>query len=54
VLGIKPSEAETAACLRALAAWRAVATSTDAGSGSSPQAQLVWALLNHNDFVTLR
>ena len=54
VLGTIPSHAETAACLRALAAWRAAMTPGEMNSGSSPQAHLVWSLLNHNDFVTLR
>ena len=41
LLGMPPLEAEANACLTALAR----------GAG---RAQLVWALLNHNDFVTIR
>lgn len=50
VLGITASEAEVAASRKALDAW-------SRQNGSTPEAaraHLVWALLNHNDFVTLR
>jgi hypothetical protein len=48
VLGVAPSEAEVAACVRALAAWRALP------DGDAARENLIWALFNHNDFVTLR
>jgi hypothetical protein len=52
ILGRSPSAAETAACAEAVAAWQAlpepVATPT------AIREHLVWALLNHNDFVVLR
>ena len=54
VLGVSAQDAEVAACLRALAAWRAAAGVRDPAAGRSARANLVWALLNHNDFVTLR
>jgi hypothetical protein len=54
VLGFSAQDAEVAACLRALAAWRAAANVQDSAAGQTARANLVWALLNHNDFVTLR
>lgn len=48
MLGFEPKPAELAASLQALAAWR------DQGSAEAARAHLVWTLLNHNDFVTLR
>ncbi|MES2468034.1 MAG: PSD1 and planctomycete cytochrome C domain-containing protein [Verrucomicrobiota bacterium] len=50
LLGISASDAETAACSRALEAWRAL----PAGTGGDARIQLIRSLLNHNDFVTLR
>lgn len=50
LLGIKASEDELASSLSALAEWQALPDS----SLSSARANLVWALMNHNDFVTLR
>jgi mono/diheme cytochrome c family protein len=55
VLGVEAREAEVAACLRALAAWRSSAGAPEApGTQQAARSNLVWALLNHNDFVTLR
>jgi hypothetical protein len=48
VLGIRPNEKEIAASVRALQAWHKLP------DGGSARAHLAWALLNHNDFVTLR
>jgi hypothetical protein len=51
VTGINPSDAEVAASMAAMKSWRELA------DGSSPEAartNLIWALINHNDFVTLR
>ncbi len=50
LLAIEPNDAEVKAGLRAMHEWRQL-------NNASPQdirARLVWALLNHNDFVTLR
>lgn len=55
LLGITPSPAESAAAEQALQAWRRRAGETDHDpNGGSARINLVWALLNHNDFVTLR
>ena len=51
VLATTPTADETAACLAALAEWRKLAGGKD---GSRPRTNLVSALLNHNDFVTIR
>ena len=55
VLGFDPGAAEIAASRQALASWRQL---PEARSAQDPEAiartQLIWALLNHNDFVTLR
>ncbi len=50
ILGIEPTAAEVAASLQALHQWR---TRPD-DQKRSPHELLIWALLNHNDFVTLR
>ena len=50
VLGTAPGDAESAACLKTLDAWRKLPQATP----TTARAQLVWALFNHNDFVTLR
>ncbi|QDT75513.1 Planctomycete cytochrome C [Lacipirellula limnantheis] len=50
LLGIDASDAEVAFSVQALAAWRQIPEQTE----RSPRANLVWVLLNHNDFVTLR
>jgi hypothetical protein len=50
LLGVTVSESEIAASRHALDEWSRLA-------GSSParaRANFVWALINHNDFVTLR
>jgi len=48
VLGISASEREIAASMRALDAWRKLP------DGATARANFIWALINHNDFVTLR
>lgn len=48
VIGMTPGTAEMDAALRALAAWRKLP------DGAGARAHLIWALFNHNDFVTLR
>ncbi|MCI0534264.1 MAG: PSD1 and planctomycete cytochrome C domain-containing protein [Verrucomicrobiales bacterium] len=50
VLGIDPSPGEIAACQRALETFK----SQPEIQQNSIRGKLVWALLNHNDFVTLR
>ena len=50
VTGIRPSDDEAAASAAALAEWRKL----PGGSDEQARANLVWALINHNDFVTLR
>ena len=50
LLGIDANEYELASSLSALAEWQSLPDS----SSMSARANLVWALMNHNDFVTLR
>lgn len=62
VLGVPPEARESAACIQALTAMRGVSGAPHPAAGPASQdaaqrearAQLVWVLLNHNDFVTLR
>jgi hypothetical protein len=59
LLAMQPGADELAACREALAEWRRqAARSTTIPNPSSnvepARAALIWALLNHNDFVTLR
>jgi hypothetical protein len=55
LLGIQVSHAELAASRKTLETWRQQDHGNVAGSPIyRPRAHLVWALLNHNDFVTLR
>jgi len=48
VLGMTASAGELGASTRALARWRQLP------DGAAARANLIWALFNHNDFVTLR
>ena len=48
-----PSPEERTACEAAIAKWRSTAKPA-AGAPDPGQVLLVWALVNHNDFVTLR
>ncbi len=50
LLAITPGEVEISASLRALEDFRKLPGTTPAAA----RTQLIWALLNHNDFVTLR
>ena len=50
LLGIVASDREIAASHKALESWRQLPQ----GSTDNARAHFVWALLNHNDFVTLR
>jgi hypothetical protein len=54
LLGMSPNEAEVAACLDSLALWREQLSLNQNEQAQDPRANLIWALLNHNDFVTLR
>jgi len=45
---------ETAACIEAIAQWRSLEPAPADGSVEPARIHLVWALLNHTDFVTLR
>ena len=46
MLAIKPGDAEMLACEQAIDAWK--------GSKEKARTNLIWALINHNDFVTVR
>jgi hypothetical protein len=50
LLGFAPSEQEISASRDALSQWKALPNTSD----SVARSYLVWTLLNHNDFVTLR
>ena len=50
VLGVPPDEDERDACVKTMEAWRKLPNTTP----EQARVHLVWALLNHNDFVTLR
>ena len=55
ILGYAPSEAENTACLHALAEWKAsLRASKQTDPDRKARADLVAALINHNDFVTIR
>ena len=57
MLGIDPSAAEVAACRDALENWRTQepqAAGKESRKEDPARAHLIWSLLNHNDFVTLR
>lgn len=55
LLARKPSEKERQECLNALAEWRKL---PEAGQGHDAnaftRANLIWVLLNHHDFITVR
>ncbi len=50
VLGVVPNEGELAACVQTMEAWRKLPNAMP----DATRTHLIWALLNHNDFVTLR
>jgi hypothetical protein len=55
LLGVEPGEAEGAAMTRAIDAWKGLPEAARGGDATATaRANLVWVLLNHNDFVTLR
>ncbi len=50
VVGIHPGDEEVSASVAAIESWRKL----PGGSEDSARANFVWALINHNDFVTMR
>lgn len=55
VLGQAPDDAELQAVREAMQAWQALPEAARSGSSVEfARTQLIWVLLNHNDFVTLR
>ncbi|MEN9666632.1 MAG: hypothetical protein RLZZ326_2995 [Planctomycetota bacterium] len=54
VLGRPASAAESEACVGALTQWRSLEPAPADGAVEPARIHLVWALLNHTDFVTLR
>jgi hypothetical protein len=55
VLGNEPQEAEIAACAHALGIWKKMHEPKPGDTADEfARANLVWVLLNHHDFVTVR
>lgn len=55
MLGAEPNSAELTASRQALEEWKKLSEGRSAaGAGGFARGQLVWVLLNHNDFVTVR
>jgi hypothetical protein len=54
ILARPASAAESEACVGALAQWRSVEPVPADGAVEPARVHVVWALLNHTDFVTLR
>ena len=54
VLSRPPTADEALACTDAVARFRSIEPTTDAAAPEPARVHLVWALLNHTDFVTLR
>lgn len=54
VLARPASAAESEACVAALSQWRSLEPAPADGAVEPARIHLVWALLNHTDFVTLR
>jgi hypothetical protein len=55
LLGTDPSEAERTECRQSLDQWRqGIAPAPNTPSNDRARSNLIWALLNHGDFVTLR
>ena len=50
VLGISVTPDELIECLSALEQWERLPE----GTSGTARSQLIWVLLNHNDFVTIR
>ncbi|MEX2169860.1 MAG: DUF1553 domain-containing protein [Pirellulales bacterium] len=54
LLGIGASDKEVRACMKALKQWRTLPDAADEEPNDLARVYFVWALLNHNDFVTVR
>ncbi|RLS76513.1 MAG: DUF1553 domain-containing protein [Planctomycetota bacterium] len=54
VLGRAPADAERAACGESLDAWRKLGRDGVPAADDPARVLVAWALLNHNDFVTVR
>ena len=55
LLGTEPNAAEIAAVAQSLDAWKKLPEAPTGGDASGiARTNLIWVLLNHNDFVTLR
>ncbi|ADV64173.1 protein of unknown function DUF1549 [Isosphaera pallida ATCC 43644] len=55
ILAVEPSDQERQDCLHALAEWRTLPEAgVDEAATNFARANLVWALLNHHDFITIR
>ena len=54
ILGVPANDAEVAASKKALEAWRKLPEAAAKGTADLAREHLVWALLNHTDFVTVR
>ena len=54
VLGVRASEEEVRASVTAMDAWRKLPNESVEGPVDRARQHLVWALFNHNDFVTVR
>ena len=55
ILCRRPTEGEAQAALRAVASWREFAEGTESSrEGIRPLANLIHALVNHNDFISIR
>lgn len=50
IIGVNPNRDEMAASMAALESWRGIPGESE----KSARSNLVWVLINHNDFVTLR
>jgi hypothetical protein len=54
LLACEATEQEQAACREALAAWRELRSGDDAKRATEARVHLIEALINHNDFITVR
>jgi len=54
LLGIRASDNEIQASIEAMQAWRTISDQPENAAADPARRHLVWALFNHNDFVTVR
>jgi hypothetical protein len=55
LLGVRATPSEISVCKKAMEQWRQLPDEgLGAGSGQRDRVMLVWTLINHNDFVTVR